>query len=86
MLTLCRTCTLNKDTDCCHSESERCLTGTWCTPELFKSLDLRYKIMEVYEVWHFENQMVGLFSDYVNTFLKIKQEASGWPENCDTEV
>jgi hypothetical protein len=27
----------------------------------------------------------GLFFDYVNTFLKMKQEASGWPEWCQSE-
>lgn len=27
----------------------------------------------------------GLFTDYVNTFLKIKQEASGWGSKCLTE-
>ena len=23
-----------------------------------------------------------MFSEYVNTFLKLKQESSGWPSNC----
>ena len=27
----------------------------------------------------------GLFADYINTFLKIKQEASGWPSWCTDE-
>lgn len=27
----------------------------------------------------------GLFVNYVNTFLKIKQEASGFPPKCDIE-
>ena len=27
----------------------------------------------------------GLFADYINTFLKIKQESSGWPKECTTE-
>ena len=27
----------------------------------------------------------GLFADYINTFLKIKQEASGWPSWCKDE-
>ena len=32
-----------------------------------------------HEVWHFPETCKGLFQDYVNTWLKIKQEASGWP-------
>ena len=27
----------------------------------------------------------GLFTDYVNTLLKIKQEASSWQDWCQTE-
>ena len=34
----------------------------------------------MYEVWHFPRKSNQLFSSYVNTFLKIKQEDSGWPE------
>ncbi len=33
----------------------------------------------------FPRQSDGLFKDYVNTFLNIKQEASGYPKNCTTE-
>jgi hypothetical protein len=43
--------------------------------------------------WHFDEteqydpktKTGGLFTDYVNTFLKMKQEASGWPEWCQSE-
>ena len=27
---------------------------------------------------------MGLFADYVNTWLKIKQESAGWPDECTT--
>ena len=42
----------------------------------------------MYEVYHWTNgaqhgpSTEGLFTDFVNTFLKIKQESSGWPEWC----
>jgi hypothetical protein len=29
--------------------------------------------------------MGGVFTEYVNIFLKLKQEASGWPEWCQSE-
>lgn len=53
-----------------------------------------YRIMAIYEVWHFEEHTQyhpesregGLFVDYINTFLKMKQEADGWPAGCDTEA
>lgn len=28
----------------------------------------------------------GLFSEYINSFLKIKQECSGWPSWCVTDI
>ena len=39
----------------------------------------------MYEVWHFPETSDALFKDYVDTFLKIKQESSGYPKNCSTE-
>ena len=39
---------------CTHLlEEDRSLTGTWVTIELFEALDRGYKLLEVYEVWHF---------------------------------
>ncbi|PFX12181.1 putative DNA polymerase [Stylophora pistillata] len=31
-----------------------------------------------------ERQLTGLFKDYVNTWLKLKEEASGWPTHVDS--
>ena len=63
-----------------HSNDERVLTGTWCTPELEKAVDLGYEVQYIYEVWHFPQVQEGLFRDCVNMWLKIKQEPSGWPD------
>ena len=72
---------------CLHTEVQRCLYGTWCTPELQKAVEKGYQIKKIYEVWHFSESQrrQGLFADYVNKWLKIKQEASGWPKDCTTE-
>ncbi|XP_073233328.1 uncharacterized protein [Porites lutea] len=79
---------LTRTAVCTHTAEERCITGTWCTPELQKAVDLGYKILKIYEVWHFsENQRKeGLFADYVNKWLKNKTEASSWPKNGTTEA
>ena len=71
---------LERSYQCAHSEDQRILTGTWCTPELNKAIELGYQIQFIYEVWHFPQTQEGLFKDYVNTWLKLKQEASGWPD------
>ena len=70
---------------CKHSDEERMLTGTWCTPELLKAVEKGYRIIRIHEVWHFEKRVKGLFKDYVNTWLKVKQESSGYPGWADTD-
>ena len=66
---------------CMHSDANRALRGTWTTPEIQKAVQKGYKVVKIYEVWHFapNQRREGLFGKYVNTFLKLKQEASGWP-------
>ena len=58
----------------------------WCTPELQMAVKKGYKVIHIHEVWNIpeEQRKKGLFADYVNTWLKIK-EASGWPENVGND-
>ena len=72
---------LDKSYHCSHSKEEPMLRGTWCTPELQKAVKLRYQVMKIHEVWHFprNQRKMGLFADYVNTWLNIKQESAGYP-------
>ena len=44
-----------------------------------------YRVIRMVEVWHFPSKSSDLFTGYIDTFLKIKQEASGWPSWCQTE-
>ena len=60
------------------------MTGTCCTPELQTAVRLGYRVLKIYEVYHWkdttqydaETKEGGLFASYINTFLKYKQEAS----------
>ena len=70
---------------CTHSDQQRQLQGTWCTPELQEARARGYILKRIHEVWHFEKTEVGLFKDYVNTWLKLKQESAGWPGWCQTD-
>ena len=53
----------------------------------------RLQIHHIDEVWHFasiskydeQSKSGGVFTEYVNTFLKIKQESSGMPSWCTTD-
>ena len=53
----------------------RPMVGTWCTPEIYKALEVGYRIERIYEVWHFEEKSTDLFKSYVGKFLKIKARA-----------
>ena len=46
---LCNKCATDNITKCNHSCEERCLIGTWCTPEIKRALECNYKIIKIYE-------------------------------------
>ena len=86
MFSLCKTCTdtLNQN-PCTHTDEERAILGTWCHVELMKAIEKGYEVLEIHEVWHWEETTDELFKPYVHTFLKLKQEASGYPKHCVTD-
>ena len=47
-----------------------------------KALEKGYRIVQMHEVWHFPQKTDTLFKEYIDTFVKIKLEASGYPKNC----
>lgn len=67
-----------------HPSHQRALTGTWCTPGLQKTLEKGYQLLKVDQVYHFPKQKTGLFQEYVDTWLQLKEEASGYPDDCVT--
>ena len=94
MFPLCYTCAVNAyQVPCQHSDEERAFVGTWVNLELQKAIELGYKIVEKYSAWHFPNTTQynpvtgegGLWADYINMWLKLKQEADGYPAWCQTE-
>ena len=62
--------------------------------ELYKALEKGYKVLDVAEVYHYDvketydgqDDNTGLFTKYIDSFLKSKQEASGWPSWCKSEA
>lgn len=92
---LCHACAEEEShVPCAHTDRERAITGVWCTPELMEALDQGYKILTLYEVYHYPvtsqydptTRTGGLFSEQVNLFMKIKTEASGYPAWVRTET
>ena len=94
MFPLCCKCAAGKNQiSCSHTDSEREFVGTWCTPELVEAESKGYTILKIHELYHWEKTSKyskltgdrGLFADYVDTFLKLKQESSDWPTWCTDE-
>ncbi|KAI8486091.1 hypothetical protein Bbelb_361910 [Branchiostoma belcheri] len=78
---LCRACAaIRQQTPCHHYDDERAFVGTWATIELNMAIEQCYKILQMYEVQHFQNTSTALFRGYIETFLTLKQESSGWPQ------
>jgi hypothetical protein len=92
---LCRSCVLEHNTkhDCRHfSDAERALDGTWVIDEVRLAVDKGYRILEIQEVYEYNVTRYdpatgegGLFVEYINTFLKLKAEASGYPSWVRTQ-
>ncbi len=87
MFALCRTCAHdeNQTTSCTHTDEERALSGTWVTIEVLKVIEKGYIVAKIYEIWHFPDRSDTLFRDYVKTFLRLKQHASGYPSDVVTD-
>lgn len=91
--TLCGRCVEQTNlSPCAHTDEERALIGTWVLCEVKTALNYGYVILERIELWLYNTDQYdavtktgGLFTEYMRTFLKQKQEASGWPQDCITE-
>ncbi|KAK0409017.1 hypothetical protein QR680_004295 [Steinernema hermaphroditum] len=87
--TLCRKCSHMENKEKCeHSTEERRLHGTWTHFELNHAIARGYKIHHVVEVLHWDEWTAeegSLFKDYIDTYLKVKQEASGYPRWVQTD-
>ena len=91
---LCYKCACNESKEMCTClDSERMFTHTYCTPELEVAINMGYTIIQIYEVLHWSESEVynpvtkegGLFTGYINFFLKLKQESSGYPRHITSE-
>ena len=80
LFVLCSACANTKQEKCDHNDTERKFEGTWVTEEVKLAIRHGYAIIKIFSVWHWnqeiyskDTQTGGLFTEYVNTFLKIKQ-------------
>ncbi len=90
----CKTCIEQQSKRTCrHTVEKRSFWGSWVTLELDEALKQGYQVLEISEVWDYKNHVKydgksaesGLFTRYINSFLKLKVEASGWPSWVKSE-
>jgi len=60
--------------------------------EVRKDVDMVYGLVDVFEFWEYkvtcfdkDTNSGGLFAEYVNVFLKVKKESSGYPSWVQSE-
>lgn len=90
---LCYTCARDMQTTRCkHTLIERSIIGVYPICEIRLALAHGYRIFECIEVWLYDTIQYdantgseGIFSKYMRTFCQLKQQSSGWPQNCETE-
>lgn len=92
---LCMKCAVEeKNITCKCNLSDRYITYTYCTNEVEVALNMGYELIEIFEVLHWSefdvydtvNNTGGLFTEYINCFLKIKQESSGYPADIQSDI
>ena len=66
---------------------------TLVVDEVRKAIEMRYILMNVFVFWEYEITCIdrctnsgGCFAEYVNMFLKQKQETSGYPSWVQSEA
>ncbi|CAI4229359.1 unnamed protein product [Auanema sp. JU1783] len=84
IFTNCRSCAKKAENVACSHASEpekRSIHTTVTHVELEVAIERRYKVLKVYELWDWSKwEKGGLFKDFVKSYIKIKQKASGWPK------
>ncbi|XP_024941493.1 uncharacterized protein LOC107268426 [Cephus cinctus] len=91
LFALCHSCAESTLQGSCPHENpeDRVFEETWVVDEVRRAVRKGYQITAINEIWQYEitqydptTRTGGHFASYINTFLKIKQEASGWPREC----
>ena len=85
---LCRTCAESSSQEqCSHlKDFERALTATWVVDGIRFADEHGYNVLKIHEFYEYEITQYdpktgegGHFVRYIDTFLKLKAEASGYP-------
>jgi len=85
---LCKACAIEQNSDVCTHETiaDRALLSSWVVDEIRLAVEKGYRLIEVFEVYEYEvtqydpaSGRSGLFVEYINTFLSLRQRLAGTP-------
>ncbi|KAH7719795.1 hypothetical protein AAVH_12747 [Aphelenchoides avenae] len=89
---LCRTCAMDsrkmspfREPSCQHMEMERAFVTTTTHVELDLAFEAGYKVLRVIEVWNYKKWDNTVFAGYINDFMRLKEEATGWEDIAKIE-
>ncbi|KAH7697877.1 hypothetical protein AAVH_35036 [Aphelenchoides avenae] len=91
---LCRTCAIDYEKKstrvdgyrCTHTDAQRSFACTVTHLELMEALRRGYKVKYFDRAWHWERWSADVFKPYVRQFMKLKIEASGYPDDVATDA
>jgi len=70
--------------ECIHCLAEHEFEDAWVFCELHKVIGKGYRVSEVSKIWQYkvrrydpDTRQGGLFTEYINSFLQLEQEATG---------
>ncbi|KAL3119697.1 hypothetical protein niasHT_008533 [Heterodera trifolii] len=69
---------------CPHTDEQRAFTGNFTHIELARALETGYRVDRFWRAWHYDEWSDGIFKDYVRLLIKLKVEASGFPDGANT--
>lgn len=83
VLTVCHNVPIQRS--CTHSQTERSWWGCYTITELSLAIEKGYRLLELAEVWSFEDSSTDLFSDYIKKCFRMKLQNSGFPNWAQSE-
>lgn len=70
---------------CTHTDDQRSFAIAVTHMELSEALRQGYRVTYFDRAWHWDEWSSDVFKPYVRQFMKLKIEASGWPEHVTTD-
>lgn len=81
---LCAACELKPP--CLHNDEERAFEDVWTVVEVQDAVAHGCKVIDIYEIYEYQEVTYDLFRPYINMMFKVKLESSGWPSRCTDDA